>query len=154
MERNIRVRKIKNGTVIDHITTGQALNVLKIIGITTGFPRATVTVAMNVPSRKAGAKDIVKVEGRELMADEVDKISLIAPHATINIIRDYKVVEKKKVSVPEIMGGFIRCANPNCITNTEYTASKFAVEEKHHPIKLRCIYCERTMSEEEIVKQF
>ncbi|MFQ5814995.1 MAG: aspartate carbamoyltransferase regulatory subunit [Candidatus Hydrothermarchaeaceae archaeon] len=153
MAKDIRVRKIKNGTVIDHITPGQALNVLKIIGITKGYPKTTVTVAMNVPSSEAGSKDIVKVEGRELKTDELDKISLIAPNATINIIRGYEVVEKNVVSIPDVLGGFLRCANPNCITNTEESASKFAVEEKQ-PIKLRCVYCERLMREGEIVKQF
>ncbi len=153
MEKDIRVRKIKDGTVIDHITPGQALNVLKIIGITKGYPETTVTVAMNVPSGETSLKDIVKVEGRELKADEVDKISLIAPEAKINIIRDYEVVEKKVVSIPNVLGGFLTCANPNCITNTAESPSKFGVEEKH-PIKLRCIYCERTMSEGDIVTQF
>lgn len=153
MVKEIKVQRIKNGTVIDHITPGQALNVLKIIGITREYPKTTVTVAMNVLSSKAGAKDIVKVEGRELKADEVDKISLIAPKATINIIRNYEVVKKTVVSIPDTIGGFLRCANPNCITNIESTASKFAVEEKH-PIKMRCVYCERVMSEGDIVKQF
>jgi len=153
METDIRVRKIKDGTVIDHITPGQALNVLKIIGITKGYPETTVTVAMNVASGKGKLKDIVKVEGRELKADEVDKISLISPEAKINIIRDYNVVEKKIVSIPDVLGGFLTCANPNCITNIEGSSSKFAVEKKH-PIKLRCIYCERTMSEGDIVTQY
>ncbi|RLG59636.1 MAG: aspartate carbamoyltransferase regulatory subunit, partial [Candidatus Hydrothermarchaeota archaeon] len=90
MEKELRVLKIKNGTVIDHIEGGQALNVLKIIGI----PKTTVTIAMNVPSKKTGIKDIVKVEGRELKEEEVNKISLISPRATINIIRNYEVVEK------------------------------------------------------------
>ncbi len=152
MPEDIRVKKIKNGTVIDHITSGQALNVLKIIGIATG-PKTTVTVAMNVPSGKAKHKDIVKVEGKELRSDEVDKISLIAPNATINIIRDYEVVKKERVSIPDAVAGVFRCDNPNCITNSENARSAFVVEEKH-PIKLRCIYCERVMSEDEIIKQF
>lgn len=153
MVEDIRVKRIKNGTVIDHITAGQALNVLKIIGIAKDYPKTTVTVAMNVPSSKVGAKDIVKVEGRELKAGEVDKIALIAPNATINIIRDYEVVEKKKVKIPDRVEGVLRCANPNCITQSEEIATKFIIEEKA-PIKLRCVYCEREMSEEEIVKQF
>ncbi|NOZ58240.1 MAG: aspartate carbamoyltransferase regulatory subunit [Euryarchaeota archaeon] len=153
MERDIRVRKIKDGTVIDHITAGQALNVLKIIGITREFPKTTVTVAINVPSRKAGLKDIVKVEGKELRSEEVDKIALIAPKATINIIRDYRVVEKKKVSIPPKLEGVLKCANPNCITHFEPVKTKFIVERKE-PIKLRCHYCERVMSEAEIVRQF
>jgi aspartate carbamoyltransferase regulatory subunit len=153
MDKDIRVRKIKNGTVIDHITGGQALNVLKIIGITEEYPRTTVTVAMNVPSKVGVVKDIVKVEGKELVAEEVDKIALIAPDATINIIRDYQVVEKKKVSLPERVRGVLRCANPNCITNSEVTATEFIIEHNGQ-IKLRCKYCERSMGEGDIVGQF
>ena len=153
MNEDIKVKKIKNGTVIDHITAGQALNVLKILGIAKEYPKTTVTVAMNVPSSKVGLKDIVKVEGRELKAEEADKISLIASNATINIIRDYEVVEKKKVSIPEAIEGVLKCANPNCVTHFEEMRSKFTVMMKN-PIKLRCLYCERVMKEEEIVTQF
>ena len=95
-ETTLRVSKIKNGTVIDHITNGHALDVVKILGIT-GRTGGIVTVAMNVPSKKLEVKDIVKVEGRELNSKEVDKIALLAPHASINIIRDYVVVEKQIV---------------------------------------------------------
>lgn len=153
MTVDMKVKKIKNGTVIDHIAAGQALNVLKILGITKGYPTTTVTVAMNVPSGKLAFKDIVKVEGRELEAEELDKISLIAPDATINIIRDYEVVEKKTVSLPQILEGVLECDNPNCITHFEAVKSRFVVEEKN-PIKLRCVYCERSMDEEGVVKQF
>jgi aspartate carbamoyltransferase regulatory subunit len=151
--KEVKVKKIKNGTVIDHITGGQALNVLRIIGITREYPRTTVTVAMNVPSKKMGTKDIVKVEGKELKEEEVDKISLISPKATINIIRDYEVVDKKSVKMPKMLEGVLSCANPNCITNFEKVKSKFIVEEES-PIKLRCAYCERIMRERDIVKQF
>ncbi len=149
MEKELRVLKIKNGTVIDHIEGGQALNVLKIIGV----PKTTVTIAMNVPSKKTGIKDIVKVEGRELKEEEVNKISLISPRATINIIRNYEVVEKRKVEIPEIVEGVLKCANPNCITNFENVTTKFITESKS-PIKLRCYYCERIMEQEDIVRQF
>jgi aspartate carbamoyltransferase regulatory subunit len=153
MTIDMKVKKIKNGTVIDHITAGQSLNVLKILGITKEYPKTTVTVAMNVPSGKHAFKDIVKVEGRELGAEELDKISLIAPNATINIIRDYEVVEKKMVSLPVILEGVLECGNPSCITHYEDVKSRFVVEEKN-PVKLRCVYCERSMDEEGVVKQF
>ena len=153
MTKDIKVKKIKNGTVIDHITAGQALNVLKILGIAEEYPKTTVTVAMNVPSNKVGSKDIVKVEGRELKAGEADKISLIASNATINIIRNYEVVEKKKVSIPELIEGVLKCANPNCVTHFEKMRSKFMMITKN-PIKLRCLYCERAMTEEDVVRQF
>ena len=95
----LRVKKIREGTVIDHINAGTALSVLHILGLT-GRGENIVTVAMNVPSQKLGRKDIVKVEERALNAEEVDKIALIAPRATINIIRDYAVVAKQKTKLP------------------------------------------------------
>jgi aspartate carbamoyltransferase regulatory subunit len=144
-KKGMRVRPIKHGTVIDHITAGQALNVLRIHGIS-GTSTAVVSVAMNVPSGVMGLKDIVKVEDRELEEEEVDRISLIAPNATINIIRDFGVIEKYRVDLPERLDGVIKCVNPNCISNTsEHDISKFAVNKK--PVELRCIYCDHVISE-------
>ncbi|MCZ7398333.1 MAG: aspartate carbamoyltransferase regulatory subunit [Candidatus Methanoperedens sp.] len=144
-KKEMRVRPIKHGTVIDHITAGQALNVLRILGIS-GTSTAVVSVAMNVPSGVLGLKDIVKVEDRELKEEEVDRISLIAPNATINIIRDFEVIEKHKVELPERLEGVVKCDNPNCISNTnEPVISKFAVNKK--PVELRCIYCDHVISE-------
>lgn len=144
LARELRVRPIKDGTVIDHITAGNALNVLKILGIS-GTTNAVVTVAMNVPSRAMGSKDIVKIEDRELKEEEVDRISLIAPNASINIIRDFEVIGKHKVSLPEHIEGVMKCDNPNCISNTsEPVISKFTVNKK--PVELRCIYCDHVIS--------
>jgi aspartate carbamoyltransferase regulatory subunit len=145
LNKEMRVRPIKNGTVIDHITAGQALNVLKILGIS-GTTTAVVSVAMNVPSKAMGSKDIVKVEDRELEQEEVDRVSLIAPNATINIIRDFEVIEKYRVDLPERLEGVMKCDNPNCISNTsEPVISKFTVNKK--PVELRCIYCDHVISE-------
>ena len=144
-KKGMRVRSIKHGTVIDHITAGQALNVLRILGIS-GTSTAVVSVAMNVPSGVLGLKDIVKVEDRELEEEEVDRISLIAPNATINIIRDFEVIGKHKVDLPERLEGVVKCDNPNCISNTnEPVISRFAVNKK--PVELRCIYCDHVISE-------
>ena len=151
--KEVKVKRIKNGTVIDHITGGQALNVLQIIGVRKEFPTAVMTVAMNVPSKKMETKDIVKIEGRELKGEEVDKISLISPNASINIIRDYSVRDKKNVSLPKTLEGVLTCDNPNCITNFEKIKTLFVVEEIS-PLKIRCSFCERTMSEREIINQF
>jgi aspartate carbamoyltransferase regulatory subunit len=153
MTKEIKIERIRKGTVIDHISSGQALNVLRILGITKEYPKTAVSVAMNVPSKKRGRKDIVKIEGRELMSDEVGKISLISPSATINIIRDMEVFKKKNVSLPKLIEGVVRCANPNCITNSETVLQKFKVERRN-PIKLRCFYCERVMEHSDIIKQF
>lgn len=140
--KDFRVTPIRNGTVIDHIDCGQALKVLRIIGITDGV-RSTVSVLLHVPSRKDGWKDVIKVEDRELDSREVDKISLIAPKATINIIRDFNVAQKFNVKMPDVVKGIVRCGNPNCITNmNEPVETEFVVESKK-PLVLRCVYCDR-----------
>ena len=144
--KDFRVTPIRNGTVIDHIDCGQALKVLRIIGVT-GQVQSTVSVLMHVPSKKTGWKDVVKVEDRELDPKEVDKIALISPRATINIIRDFNVAEKYKVSVPDVVKGIIRCSNPNCITNqNEPVEPEFVVESKNPPV-LRCVYCDRMVDD-------
>ena len=142
--RDVKVRPIKNGTVIDHITPGMALHVLKIIGIPDTGVQSTVSILMRVPSRRVKWKDIVKVEDRELDKSQVDKIALIAPNATINIIRNYNVVEKHHVEAPKEVVGLVRCENPNCITNKprEPVKSKFTVTS-YEPLQLKCNYCER-----------
>jgi len=151
-ERELRVRKIENGTVIDHISAGFALKVLKILGIT-GKERYIITISMNVPSQKLGRKDIVKIEGRELKSEEVDKIALISPNATINIIRDFRVVKKSKVKIPEKLSGFPRCINPNCITNSrEPVKPKFRVD-KTDGISLRCEYCNTVTDIKNVLSQ-
>ena len=154
MGKEMKVPPIKNGTVIDHIAAGRALDVLKILRINTGTDK-TVEVVMNVQSKKMGRKDIVKVEDRELKAKEVDKIALIAPNATISIIRDSEVKGKHKVHLPETIEGLIRCANPNCISNAERepVTPKFIVENGNPP-KFRCFFCERYTETEGDVSNF
>ncbi|MCD1295320.1 aspartate carbamoyltransferase regulatory subunit [Methanocella sp. CWC-04] len=146
-ERELRVKPIVNGTVIDHISAGQALNVLKILGITS-HTKSVVSVLMNVPSGHMGAKDVVKVEDRELDPEEVETIALISPKTTINIIRNYEVVEKFRVETPRSVVGLVRCGNPNCISNTnEPLESRFFVESED-PVRLRCSYCEFVLETE------
>ncbi len=144
--KELKVTPIKNGTVIDHIRSGMALKVLKILGIE-GDIQSTVSVVMHVPSAHEEWKDIVKVEDRELSPREVDKIALIAPAATINIIRNFSVAEKYKVRVPAVARGILRCANPSCITNSnEPLETEFVVKSKD-PLRLRCRYCERELED-------
>ena len=154
MDKGLLVRKIRDGTVIDHIPPGNALNVIRILGIA-GEDGSRLSIIMNTDSSKLGKKDIVKIEGRELTMDEVDIIALIAPTATINIIRDYEVVSKKDVSIPDTVEGVVKCANPNCISNAgrEKAIPKFKVVSKD-PLILKCIYCERYTTREDILRQF
>jgi aspartate carbamoyltransferase regulatory subunit len=152
-EKTLRVTKIRDGTVIDHITSGHALDVVKIMGIT-GRTGGVVTVAMNVPSKNLGVKDMVKVEGRELNSKEVDKIALLAPHATINIVRDYKVVEKQRVKLPSAIRGTVKCANPACVSNSSEPIQPTFYVESEEPLRLKCHYCGHIMEKQDVLKQF
>lgn len=149
-KKTLKVKLIKKGVSIDHITHGKAPEVLKILGIRNGF-QDSVTLAMNIPSKVIGRKDIVKVENKDLDTKEINKIAIIAPNATINRIKNYKVVEKRMVSLPEEIKGIIKCSNPTCVTNKirEPVESLFQVKQKD-PLVLRCKYCEREISAEEI----
>ena len=151
--KTLRVSKIRDGTVIDHITGGHALDVIKILGIT-GRVNEVVTVAMNVPSKTVGVKDMVKIEGRELKSEEVDKIALLAPHATINIIRNYKVAEKQRVKLPDTIGGIVKCANPACISNSKEPVQPTFYVDGKEPLRLRCHYCGYIMEKQDVLKQF
>ena len=141
MKKELTVPPMKNGTVIDHITAGNAVKVIHILGI----PKSTssiVSVAMNVKSH-LGRKDIVKVENRELDPNEVDKIALIAPKATINFIRDYEVAKKHRVKLPDEIIGIVTCSNPTCVSNAkEPVKSRFKIIKKDPP-RIKCYYCER-----------
>ena len=137
--KELKVDPIKSGTVIDHIPANKALSVLSIIR-----PKETdmVTVGVNFASKKYGKKDIVKIENRELTEDEVNSIALIAPSAKISIIRDFDIVKKTHVKIPDRIVGLAKCSNPNCVTNHEEIVTRFDVVSKQ-PVKLRCQYCER-----------
>jgi aspartate carbamoyltransferase regulatory subunit len=151
--QELYVRKIENGTVIDHITPGFALDVLKILGIN-GKSGEVLSTAINVESKHLHHKDIVKIQDRELIPSEVDKIALIAPNATINIIRNYEVASKKAVELPSTIKGSIKCDNPSCISNSmEPVESTFGVDRRE-PIRLRCHYCGHIMEREDVLKQF
>ena len=140
-DHEMRVSKIESGTVIDHITSGQALNVLAILGID-GTGGDVVSIGINVPSDRLRRKDVVKIEDRELSQSELDVLSLIAPAATINIIRGYEVANKHRVEPPEYVSGVLGCSNPNCITTEdEPVDSRFEVLEDG----LRCVYCDTIM---------
>jgi aspartate carbamoyltransferase regulatory subunit len=147
MVRELKIQPIKNGTVIDHIGNGLALDVLRIVGVQTLDRDSTVSVALHVRSGKIGWKDIVKVENMELSARKVNAIALIAPTATISIIRDFKVQEKRPVDLPERIVGVLRCPNLNCITNQpEPVESEFEVIRRR-PVVLTCAFCDRRVDD-------
>ena len=144
------VRRIRGGTVIDHIESGKAMLVLKALNIT-GKEGNVITVALNVPSSKHGKKDIIKVENRFLLTDETNKLALIAPHATINIIKDYKLVEKRKIQLPESIVGIFKCPNLKCISNGEQDVKPIIDIVDSENMVLKCRYCGRATSTDELV---
>jgi len=148
MKKELKVGAIREGTVIDHIPTNSTFAVADILDLK-NYDNI-VSIATNLPSKRTGKKGIVKVGGKFLTKDEVNKIALVAPKATVNIIKDYEVKQKIKVNVPEFIEKIIKCSNPNCVTNMEKEImTKFYVLSKE-PIKVRCYYCERRMSSEDI----
>ena len=143
----LKVSAIKEGTVIDHIPAKNLFKVITILGL--DKIENQITFGTNLESRKLGGKAIIKVSNKFFEDNEINKIALIAPHAKLNIIRDYEVVEKRIVETPEIIKGIVKCFNPKCITNNETITTSFQVIE-NEPVALKCHYCERITTEEQI----
>ncbi len=149
-EEKLIVAKIKDGTVIDHIKAGRGKKVLDFLGINESY-LGTTTLLMNVPSKTIGRKDIVKVANKTLKEEEVNKIALIAPNATYNVIKNYEVVNKSRIKLPDIVQDTLKCPNPTCITNSnEPVTAKFLVEKGESP-RLRCYHCERLIELKDVL---
>jgi aspartate carbamoyltransferase regulatory subunit len=148
----LKVSKIKEGTVIDHVSAGMALIVLEMLGIT-GREGSVVTLSMNVSSKKKRKKDIVKIENRFLERTEINQIALISPNATINEIKAFKVKNKFNVELPDIITGFPKCINPKCITNAREPSKQSYMVKNIEPIRIRCKYCNTDMDHNDVIKQ-
>ena len=148
-QSELMVRRIKEGTVIDHIDEGKGIQVLDALRID-GKDGSLITIALNVPSGKSKKKDIIKVENKFLKDDDTNKIAVIAPKATINIIKNYKLIKKRRVSLPNEIDRIFRCSNPDCITNSaEHIESVMDLIDKETMI-LKCRYCARILDVNEI----
>ncbi|MBI5158655.1 aspartate carbamoyltransferase regulatory subunit [Candidatus Micrarchaeota archaeon] len=145
----LSVEKIEDGSVIDHITAGHGLHVLAILKIDEKYA-GRVALVMNVPSKTMGKKDIVKIEGKIIDEKTADKIAVIAPHATLNIIKKGEVTSKNQVEMPSKLVGVFKCPNPKCVTTTEKIETDFEVEKRSENPNMRCAYCERTFTPEEL----
>jgi len=143
----LKVSAIKEGTVIDHIPAKNLFKVISILGL--DKIKNQITFGTNLESHKLGAKAIIKVSNKFFKDNEINKIALIAPHAKLNIIRDYEVVEKRIVEIPDSIKGIVKCFNPKCITNNETITTCFKLVAKE-PVALKCHYCEKITSEEQI----
>lgn len=137
--RAFRVFTIEEGTVIDHIPSPLALKVIDILGVKN---EGIISMGLNFPSKQLGRKDLIKIENMYLKQDDTNKIALIAPTATINIIKESRVAEKRKISLPENIIGIMKCPNPICVTNHENVTTRFHLLEGSPP-SARCYYCER-----------
>ena len=146
-KKELQVSAIENGTVIDHIPAEKLFAVINVLGIAS--MENAMTFGTNLKSSKLGKKAIIKIWDKFLEDNEVNKLALVAPTAKINIIRDYEVVEKKVVNIPDRVEGIVKCMNPKCITNHEKVRTKFRVVNDS-PIVLKCHYCEKLTDQEHI----
>ena len=147
-EKKLKVAALRNGTVIDHIPSDKLFKVVSILHLDTCLNQ--ITLANNLESAKIGSKGLVKISDRALEEDETNKIALITPNAKINIIRDFEVVEKRALSLPEEIREIVQCTNPVCITNNQPVTTLFHVLKINEEIMLKCHYCEREVKREDV----
>lgn len=145
--KQLNVSAIESGTVIDHIPAENYYQVLRILNLENS--KHPVFGGTNLDSKKMGKKGIIKVSNKFFEIEDINKVALAAPHATLIIIRDYKIIEKKNVEVPSKINKFVKCFNPNCITNHQDIPTKFTVISKEN-LKLQCHYCEKITSKKNI----
>lgn len=143
----LQVAALKNGTVIDHIPSDKLFTVVNLLGLID--TDLNMTIGNNLESKKLGKKGIIKVADRFFTDEEISRLSVVSPNVKLNIIRNYEVVEKKQVSMPEELKGIVKCNNPKCITNNEPMTTIFHVIDKDNGI-LKCHYCEKEQNKESI----
>ena len=140
LRKELIVSAIENGTVIDHIPSDSVFQVIRILDLEDCGSQ--LLFGTNLDSKKYGKKGIIKVREKFFKSGEINKIALAAPTATLIVIKDFEVVEKKQVKIPDSVEGIVKCFNPNCITNHEQIVTKFKVLDKNN-LKLLCHYCEK-----------
>jgi aspartate carbamoyltransferase regulatory subunit len=147
--KELIVSAIENGTVIDHIPSDKVFKVMRILNLETA--KQQILFGVNLESKKFGKKGIVKVQDKFFEVDEINKIALVAPTATIIVIRNFEVVEKHQVTIPQSITGITKCFNPKCITNFEPVTTKFdVVADEKNDVSLVCHYCEKITKKEHI----
>ena len=149
-KEELQVAALQNGTVIDHIPTDKLFTIVSLLGLKNSD--LNITIGNNLPSKKLGKKGIIKVADRFFSDEEISRISVVAPNVQLNIIRDYEVVEKKQVIMPDVVKGIVKCGNPKCITNNEPMTTIFHVIDKENGV-LKCHYCEKEQNKETLKLQ-
>jgi len=146
-DKELQVRAIENGTVIDHIPDSQLFKVIKVLGLQK--IDNMLSFGRGYESGRDGRKSIIKISEKFLLDEDINKLAMVAPSAKINIIKNYNVVEKKAVQIPDSIKGIVKCVNPMCVTNHEDIPTKFRVVNKDK-ISLKCHYCEKITDNENI----
>lgn len=147
MKKELEVAALENGTVIDHIPSDCLFKVVSLLSL--DKMNSSITIGNNFISKKIGKKGIIKIADVYFREDEINKIALVAPNAKINVIRNYQVIEKRPVSLPDTIVGIVKCGNPKCITNNEPMKTVFQVMDKEN-LTIKCQYCERSFTKENI----
>ncbi len=146
-DKRLSVSAIKEGTVIDHVPASALFKVVSILNLEK--LDTMITIGNSLESDKLGKKGIIKLSKVFFKDDDINKIALVAPCAKLNLIRDYEVVEKRVVEIPDEIVGIAKCVNPKCITNNEAVTTRFEVVSKSE-VKLKCHYCEKITSRKNI----
>lgn len=141
------VAALENGTVIDHIPSELVFTIASLLELEK--LGSSVTIGYNLHSNKVGKKGIIKVADKYFSDEEISRLSVVAPNVVLNIIRDFDVVEKKEVVIPDELHGIVRCGNPKCITNNEPMPTHFHVVNKEEGT-LKCHYCEKEQNKSEV----
>lgn len=148
-QEQLQVEAIRCGTVIDHIPARLGFRLLSIFRLTETDNR--ITIGLNLPSRQAGSKDLIKIENTFLTDEQINQLAIYAPHATINKIEQFAVVAKLIPALPEVITAVLVCPNSNCISHNEPVASRFAVKKRCDEIHFHCHYCEKEFSRQAVI---
>ncbi|MEO8402494.1 MAG: aspartate carbamoyltransferase regulatory subunit [Gammaproteobacteria bacterium] len=148
MTSTLSVSAIKNGTVIDHIASGQGLRIIHLLSLQNS--QLQITIGLRLPSKLIGMKDLIKIEDRILTDEEANEIVVFAADATINIIDNFTVVKKISTHLPSEMKNVFICPNPSCITQSEFIESRFSIEQQLKSIKLACHFCEKVFERDQV----
>jgi aspartate carbamoyltransferase regulatory subunit len=148
----LMVEAIANGTVIDHIAPGQAINILRMFKFLS--KDTELTVGFNLHSGRLGKKDLIKIADVTFSPSQTEQLAILAPNATVNEIKDYKVIDKYNLRLPHETVGDFKCPNSNCITHIEKGASpRFLIRtDKKGTVMMRCHYCEREFTRDTLLK--
>lgn len=149
LQKTWPVAAIRNGTVIDHISAGQALKIIHLLKLSQH--QKLVTLGLNLPSKTLNIKDLIKVEEWELTPEKANQVAILSPKSTINIIQEHEVVRKFQVNIPTVLNGIFICPNPNCISNHTSMTSCFNISQRHFNILMQCKYCRKSFSQNDIL---